>query len=708
MEFINSLLGTPLGYIMHWCYDLLSDYGWAIILFTVLTKVIIFPLSIIAQKNSIKMVRMQPLLEDIKSINAGNGDLIVEEQKALYKREKYSTLKGILPLLVQIPLILGLINVIYNPLKHLLRMNEGVINEFLIRTAEVLKIPHHELGYGGQIRALEAVQNDPSAFESIPDSAEYINQIMSIDVTFFGFDLAEIPSFASITILIPVFSGLSALLLCLVQNKYNVLQVEQGFIGKWGMAIFLVAFSAYFAFVLPGGLGLYWIAGNVLSIPVLALCNLIYSPKKYIDYENRTIKKKLSPEEKKKIKSDEKILHSRSLYDSKRFYAEDNNRELVFYSESNGFYKYFAGFIDYILENSDTVIHYVTSDPNDSIFDNDNPKIKSYFIGDKALIGFMMKMDADIVVMTLPDLDRYHIKRSLVRKDVEYIYLDHGMTSLHLMLREGALDHFDTIFCYGPNQIEEVRETEKAYDLPHKTLVKSGYGLLDVLIEKVEQLPDVENEKKKILIAPSWQRENIMDSCLDEILSSLLGKGYDIIVRPHPEYVKRFKDKMDNIIEKYADKDVTIETDFSSNESVYQSDIIITDWSSVAQEFSYSTKKPSIFINTPMKIMNPNYKKIPAVPLDISLRDEIGVSIDMDKIESTIANVVADMIENKAAYKEKITEVLNENIFDIGHSSVTGGNYIIDRIKDNERVKKERAEMRKVLYKNKKGKETAV
>lgn len=708
MEFINSLLGTPLGYIMHWCYNLLNDYGLAIILFTILTKVIIFPLSIVAQKNSIKMVKMQPALDEIKSREAGNGNLIVERQKALYKREKYSTLKGILPLLVQIPLILGLINVIYNPLKHLLRMNESVINEFLLRTAEVLKIPHHELGYGGQIRALEAVQNDPSAFESIPDSAEYINQIMSVDVSFLGFNLAEIPSFDSITILIPVFSGISALLLCLVQNKYNVLQAEQGFIGKWGMTIFLVAFSSYFAFVLPGGLGLYWTAGNILSIPVLALCNLIYNPKKYIDYENRTVKRKLTPEEKRQAKSEAKLLHARSVYETKKFYAEDNKRQLVFYSESNGFYKYFDRLIDYITKNSDIVVHYVTSDPDDSIFKTTNSQIKPYFIGDKDLIAFMMKMDADIVVMTLPDLERYHIKRSLIRKDVEYIYTDHGMTSYHLMLREGALNYFDTIFCYGPNHIEEVRETERVYELPHKTLVKTGFGLLDALLEKVAQLPDVENEKKKILIAPSWQRDNIMDLCLDDILNALLDKNYSITVRPHPEYVKRFKDRMNKITEKYADKDVIIETDFSSNESVYQSDIIITDWSSVAQEFSYATKKPSIFINTPMKIMNPNYKKIPCVPLDISLRDEIGVSIDTDKIENTLAGVVSDLIEHKAEYKEHITEVLNENIFDIGHSAVTGGNYIIDRIKDNERVKRERAEMRNVTYKKNNDEEAAV
>ena len=56
------------------------------------------------------------------------------------------------------------------------------------------------------------------------------------------------------------------------------------------------------------------------------------------------------------------------------------------------------------------------------------------------MMTFMMKMDADMVVMTMPDLENYYIKRSLVRKDIEYLYLDHAMASFHLTLREGALE----------------------------------------------------------------------------------------------------------------------------------------------------------------------------------------------------------------------------------------------------------------------------
>jgi YidC/Oxa1 family membrane protein insertase len=660
MELLNSIIGRPLGALMNFCYELAGSWAGAILIFTILTKVIIFPLSLVAQKNSIKMVKMQPILAEIKEQNRGNGTLIVEEQRALYKKEKYSTIKGMLPLLIQIPIILGLIDV--------------------------------------------------------------IKKITKIHSSFLGLDLSQAPTFTNITIIVPIISGLSALALCMVQNRYNVLQAEQGFLGKWGMSLFLVLFSGYFALAFPSGLGLYWTAGNLLSIPVLALCNLIYSPKKFIDYENRSVKLKLTREERCEKRQLVKELRKRERADEKRFFAAED-RYFVVYSENSGFYKYFAGIINHVIRNSEINIHYVTSDPNDQVFGFSEPRIKPYYMGDIALIGFMMKMDADVVLMTLPDIGKYQIKRSLVRKDVEYIYTDHGMTSFHLMLREGALDHFDTIFCYGPNHIEEVRETERVYGLPQKTLVKTGYGLLDELLIKVKGVdpgtpPRMTNEQQspscygtpaacakypmergrlsqdplplpKILIAPSWQKDNILDYCLGDLVHGLCGpdlnvQKYQVIIRPHPEYVKRFPARMQRISDKYGGREahgIHIDTDYSSSETVYTSDIVITDWSSVAQEFSYATKKPSIFVNTPMKVMNPNYKNIPCVPLDISLRDEIGVSVDVEKLVG-ISEIVDELVSHKQDYQTKIESILQKNIYDIGHGSESSGDYIIGRIKN--------------------------
>jgi YidC/Oxa1 family membrane protein insertase len=295
----------------------------------------------------------------------------------------------------------------------------------------------------------------------------------------------------------------------------------------------------------------------------------------------------------------------------------------------------------------------------------------------------MMKMDADIVIMTMPDLQRYHIKRSLVKKDIEYIHVPHGMYSFHLILRKGALDYFDTIFCYGKTHNEEIKAQEKVYSLPAKKLVNVGFGLLDMLVEQYNSLEKVKNEKPQILIAPSWQKDNIFEYCFDGLMQGVLSDKYKIIIRPHPEFVKRYPRKMKSIFDKYGDRlgdDFEIQTDFSSNSTVYLSDLVITDWSSIAQEFSFTTKKPSLFINTPMKVMNPEWQKIGVEPMDIWIRDKIGISIDTGKLDG-IDKTICTLLDNRKEYEEKICSLLDKYMYNMGNTAKIGGEYIINQLR---------------------------
>ena len=69
-----------------------------------------------------------------------------------------------------------------------------------------------------------------------------------------------------------------------------------------------------------------------------------------------------------------------------------------------------------------------------------------------------MKMDAHMVIMTMPDIENYHYKRSYVNKDTEYVYVFHYPLSTHMVLHTGALDHYDTILCVGDFQFAEIRK----------------------------------------------------------------------------------------------------------------------------------------------------------------------------------------------------------------------------------------------------------
>lgn len=689
MGIVGEILGTPLGYIMKFCYDIIKNYGIAIIIFTLFTKVILFPVSLMVQKNSIKMIKMKPRLDALKYQYVDDKDSLLDAQSALYKKEKYNPFAGTIPLLLQLPLIFGLIDVVYRPLKHILHFPQDIINAFISKTSEIMGTA--QLGSSPELTVMQCI-SDPKnydSFMSLQDGAlqnsdvdSMIHSMQSIDMNFLGFDLSATPSIVVLNLLflIPVFAGLSALVMCIVQNKINVLQVEQNAFAQWGMTIFMIAFSCYFAFLVPAGVGVYWIFGNLFSIPVMYLVNIIYNPRKYIDYETLNKLKKKAKEESKTKKENNKL--------SRKYYKEickNNNLEkmnLMFYSEQSGFYKYFKNIIEALLEKSDEIIYYVTSDPKDNIFNNKNPRIKPYYISGNHLIALMMKLECKMVVMTTPDLEKYHIKRSKVKKNIEYVYVDHACSSLNMTYRTGAFDHFDTIFVVSRSQGIEVRELEKLRGSKRKRIVKCGYGLIDNMIASYNALEKKENEKPTILIAPSWQYDNILESCLDNILSELVCDKYKVIVRPHPQYIKRFPIQMESIIEKYQsqfNENFAIETDFSSNVTVYTADMVITDWSAIAFEFSFTTDKPTLFINTQMKVVNKDYEKIKLKPFDITGRNKVGKAISKEETNN-ISAVVQEMLENQQSYAQDIRELKNSYFYNLGHSGEAAAEYIIGRI----------------------------
>ena len=630
MEVILNGIASALGAVMDVCYSVCKNYGLAIILFTLISKIILLPISIWVHYNGIKMVRMMPKINWLCVNHYGDRDAIAEGQAKLYKEEKYSPLAGLVPIVIQLILLLGLVEVIKN---------------------------------------LIAKGN--------PD-----------DLMFLGINLGWVPSEkGGISLIVPVLAALSALVMTVTQNRDQALQAEQSKLNKYSMLIISVGLSLYLGLFVSAGVGLYWIASNLFSVLQMYLLNRAIPPEKHVDYEELEKSRAALAElealgggKKKKLFARDPDS-KREKEDYKRFFSI-RNKHVVFYSEKSGFWKYFKDIAEELLKSSNLRIHYVTNDPKDQIFEiaKTEPRILPYYIGPQKIIPLMMRMDADLVVMTTPDLDTYHIKRSYVRRDIEYIYTPHDPMSVHMSFREGAMDHFDTVLCVGPQQIQEIRKTEEVYGLPAKTLVECGYCLLDDMMAdwaKREKKPA--DGTKRILIAPSWNEDNILDSCVDELIKNLLKDGRKITVRPHPEYVKRYGPKLNALTDRWKDyvgEGLVFETDFSSNESLYEADILITDWSGIAYEYSYTTGKPTLFINTKMKMPNPNWEKIGITPLEISLRDQIGRSLNKDELGKA-EEVIAEMESHPEEWKERITKVREQNIFNPGTCGEHAAEYIL-------------------------------
>lgn len=673
-----SYLGTALGWIMSLIYDLIHNYGLSIIIFTLFTKLLLFPLSLLTQKNSINMVRLMPEENALKIKYIDDKDKLADERLALYKRYKYHPILGTVPLLIQIPLVLGLVYVIYRPLSYVLQLDGSIIDgmkDWLVNVVQSSNTADNVYQVEIINKIKEGIAPEGGSFASA------VSDIKSLEMHFLGFDLSQTPSFKSLDklFLVPVFSGLSAWLLCIVQNKINILQMAAGNANKVLTTLFMVAFSTYFAFLVPAGVGLYWIFGNLFAIPVMMLTNLCMPPKKYVDYAY------LKEMEQQRIEKEKiyKANSAREKEDYKKFFSQQGMK-LVFYSEQSGFYKYYSGMIDYICDHSDIDIHYITSDPDDAIFKDSRPQIKPYFIAsDKRLIPLFMRLDCKMCVMTTPDLEKYHLKRSRVNKSIEYVYTFHGMGSTALTLRKGALDWYDTVFAVGVDSVNEIRDAEELYKTPKKRLVETGYPLIGELIEKYESTEHKKNERPRILIAPSWQPDNIIDSCIDDILGELAKTDYEIIVRPHPQQVRHEPEKFRIMAEKFKDnKNIEIQTDFSSNNPIMESDILITDWSDISWEFAFVTKRPVLFINTPMKVMNTEWEKIKTKPINITLRNVIGVSLEPTET-ARINTVIAEMLSSSEKYREVITNTLNEHVFNVTKSGKLCGAYIVKSLSTN-------------------------
>ena len=169
----------------------------------------------------------------------------------------------------------------------------------------------------------------------------------------------------------------------------------------------------------------------------------------------------------------------------KRFEKLDkNDRSVVFYLENEYSFIYFQPIVEKLTQKYDMKICYITSSKTDPMLTCKDKNILPFYIGDGvARSNFFINLKATIIVMTMPDLETFHIKRSKVYP-VHYVYIFHSLNSTQRAYRNTAFDNFDSVFCTGNYQIIEIQERERKFNLKKKQLVKHGYGRLDTLINE--------------------------------------------------------------------------------------------------------------------------------------------------------------------------------------------------------------------------------
>ena len=357
---------------------------------------------------------------------------------------------------------------------------------------------------------------------------------------------------------------------------------------------------------------------------------------------------------------------------------DKKDRSIVFYLENESDFIFFKPIVERLTQEYNTKICYVTSSKTDPMLNCNNKNILSFYVGDGvARSNFFINLKATIMVMTMPDLETFHIKRSKVYP-VHYVYIFHSLNSTQRAYKKTAFDNFDTIFCTGNYQIIEIQTREREFNLGEKKLIKHGYGRLDTLINEVLNTNIRKNasDKKVVLIAPSWGDYGLIETKGQEIVSTLLDSGFDVILRPHPVTLKKSNKIIQKIEKEFKDNlNFKLETDIRSTESWFLCDCMISDLSGAAIEYAFAFEKPVLYVVTPEKIVQEN--EIGLVPLEEKIRSEIGEIVSLSQL-SLIPSKINQFLLSQNKFKEKIQKIREETIFNIGNSGEQGAKHLLE------------------------------
>lgn len=269
---IFYILTPVLGPVLRFIYNLVNNYGLAIILFSIVIKLVLFPLSIKQYKSTAAMKKIQPELNKLQKKYGNDKEKLQKEQMALYEKYGINPMAGCLPTLIQMPILFALYRVIMMPLTYI----SGISEDKVTAVAEVLKLDTKTLA-ANQIKLTEMLNNS-ATLEKVKDIIPSFSQI---DFSFLGLNLSETPHFGipksaaeAALWIIPILAGVTSLLSSIAMNKMSGMPQNDDSQMK-AMTYMMPLMSVYFCFILPAGMGIYWIINNVIAIAQQFVLNKI-------------------------------------------------------------------------------------------------------------------------------------------------------------------------------------------------------------------------------------------------------------------------------------------------------------------------------------------------------------------------------------------------------------------------------------------------
>lgn len=296
---ILSILATPLGFLVELIYKVVPNYGWTLIIFTLLTKILMFPLSVKQQKSTAMMSAYQPMLQEINKKWANDKRRQQEETLKFQQETGMSMTAGCMPMALNMLVIFGLIEVVYRPLQYVLRVSSDVIQKML----EVANAAGANLtiaNYTVQNELINLVKANPGAYADL--LGDKLDAVTNFNFMFAGIDLSQKPQWGFaweqvVLWIIPLLSIITMVAMQLITTKMSGQQMKGAMkIMPWFMSIFF----GYFSFTVPVGFSLYYTASNVFGFVQSIVLKKIYDPEEIKQKIEAELAEKRAEKKKKK------------------------------------------------------------------------------------------------------------------------------------------------------------------------------------------------------------------------------------------------------------------------------------------------------------------------------------------------------------------------------------------------------------------------
>lgn len=291
LSLFELCITRPLGFLIQFIYNLVNNYGLAIILFTIIIKLILMPLQIKSQKAMKRQQKVQPIIMELQKKYANDQQRLQQEMMKVYKENNVSMTGGCLPLLIQFPILIGLYRVIQRPLTYIRGIDfqdSAVIENIKLVMSEMKENFPEVIGNLAEAsvdQINKVYQIQLSHWSELVGKAQEFS--WDINFNFLGLDLSKQPSESLPAVFSGNFSDLSTALLILIpafamlltwlSSKYS--QKLSGTAQKAAqnsdnpaqsmtnsMNIMMPLMTGFFTFSLPSGIGIYWIISSVMQI----------------------------------------------------------------------------------------------------------------------------------------------------------------------------------------------------------------------------------------------------------------------------------------------------------------------------------------------------------------------------------------------------------------------------------------------------------